>query len=59
MVSLCDKYCKFNSDLDGVAKDSEYSCKERGLAVKNMNPSVIRMVRDEGNDCLNIDIALF
>lgn len=62
-MSLCEKYCQLDTDLDSVTIDSEYSCNEGRLGIKNVNPSLIRkglcVVRDEGNDYLNIDIALF
>jgi hypothetical protein len=53
-MSLCEKYCQLDTDLDSVTKDSEDSWNEGRLSIKTVTPSVIKrglcMVRDEGND---------
>ena len=54
-MSLCEKYCQLDTDLDSVTIDSEDSCNEGRLGIKNVNPlrKGLCVVRDEGNDYLN------
>jgi hypothetical protein len=61
MMSLCEKYCQLDTDLDSVTIDSEDSCNEGRLGIKNVNPlrKGLCVVRDEGTDYLYIEIGFF
>lgn len=63
MMSLCEKYCQLDSDLESVSIHSEESCNEGRHGIKTMNPLVIRKglckVINEGKQYEYVSIDLF